>query len=102
MRRVLLRQVALDELGDIIEFIADDKPGAAHRVLAAVEQCIAHITVFPESAPPLTNVLRHELYGIRRAVVTPHRTIVLFYFTEDNPIDIVSIRRAEQSNDWLK
>ena len=101
MRRVLLRQVAIDELADITEFIADDKPAAARRVLEAVERCIAHIAAFPESAPLLTNVLRHELKGIRRAVVTPFRTIVLFYLTDDNLIDIVSIRRAEQSTDWL-
>jgi plasmid stabilization system protein ParE len=78
MRRVLLRQVAIDELADITEFMADDKPAAARRVLEAVERCIDHIAAFPESAPLLTNVLRQELKGIRRAVVTPFRTIVLF------------------------
>jgi plasmid stabilization system protein ParE len=51
VKRVVYRPAALDELTDLIEFIAEDKPGAARRVLEVIEQRIAHLATFPESAP---------------------------------------------------
>lgn len=101
MRQIRYRQAALDELADIIEFIANDKPGASRRVLEEIEACAAHIAVFPESAPRVENLVRAELNGIRRAIVAPYRTVALYYFANEDSIDIVSVRRTEQDDPWM-
>ena len=101
MRAVVYRQAALDELTELIEFIAADKPGAASRVLEAVELCINQPATFPYSAAPLEGILNSELVGIRRATVTPYRAYVMFYFVREDSIEIVSFKRSEQCEAWL-
>ena len=77
MKRAVYRQAALDELTDLIEFIAADKPGAAHRVLEIIEQRVAHFATFPESAPLVENLISPQLGGLRRAIITPYRTYAM-------------------------
>ena len=101
MKAVVYRLAALDELADLMEFIAADKPGAANRVLEAVELCINQLAMFPYSAAPLEGILNGELVGIRRATVTPYRGYGVFYFVRENEIEIVSFRRSEQRAEWL-
>lgn len=100
--RVVYRPAALDELTDLIEFIAEDKPGAARRVLEVVEQRIAHFATFPESAPLVENFASPRLEGLRRAVMTPYRTYVMYYFIRKDAIEVASIRRAEVGDEWLE
>lgn len=102
MKRVVYRQAALDELTDLIEFIAEDKPGAARRVLEVIEERIAHFATFPESAPLVENLASPQLEGLRRAVMTPHRTYVMYYFIREDAIEIASVRRAESGDEWLE
>lgn len=102
MKRVIYRQAALDELTDLIEFIAEDKPGAARRVLEVIEQRVAHFATFPESAPLVEGLTSPPLGELRRAVMTPYRTYVMYYFVGDDSIDIVSVRRSESGDEWLE
>lgn len=100
MKEVIYRQAALDEFADLIEFIAQDKPEAARRVLQAVEHCIDHIAAFPLSGALVEGLTVADLNGMRRAIVTPYRGYVVFYFVHETSIEIVSLRRAEQSKIW--
>ncbi len=102
MKHVTYRQAALDELTDLIEFIADDKPGAARRVLEVIEQRIAHFATFPKSAPLVENLASAQLEGLRRAVMTPYRSYVMYYFIREDSIEVVSVRRAERGDEWLE
>lgn len=102
MRRVVYRQAALDELADLIEFIAEDKPGAARHVLGAIEERMDHFATFPESAPLVENLTNAELQGLRRAIMAPYRAYVMYYLTRDDMIDVVSVRRAESDDEWLE
>ena len=101
MKAVVYRQAALDQLADLIDFIAADKPGAASRVLEAVELCISRLATFPYSAAPMEGILNGELVGIRRATVTPYRAYVVFYFVREDGIEIVSFQRGEQNQKRL-
>ena len=100
MKRVVYRPAALDELTDLIEFIAEDKPGAARRVLEVMEQRVTHFATFPESAPLVENLASPRLGGLRRAVMTPYRTYVMYYFIDEDSIEIVSMRRVESGDEW--
>lgn len=100
MKEIVYRQAALDELTDLIEFIADDKPGAARRVLQAVEECIDHVAAFPLSGALVEGLTVTELNGVRRAIVTPYRAYIVFYFVHEASIEIVSLRRAVQGENW--
>ena len=102
MKRVVYRPAALDELTDLIEFIADDKPGAACRVLEVIEQRVAHFATFPESATLVEHLTNPQLGGLRRAVMTPYRTYVMYYFIREDAIEGASIRRAEGGGEWLE
>jgi plasmid stabilization system protein ParE len=102
VKRVVYRQAALDELTDLIEFISEDKPGAARRVLEVIEQRVAHFATFPESAPLVENLASPQLEGLRRAVMTPYRTYVMYYFIGEDAIEIASVRRAEGGDGWLE
>ena len=85
----------------LIEFIAEDKPGAARRVLEVIEQCVDHIATFPESAPLFEGVTCTELSSLRRAVIATYRAYAVYYFIHEHTIEIVSVRRAENGNEWL-
>ena len=95
--RVVYRQAALDELTDLVDAIATDKPNAARKVLAVIEDYIEHLAAFPLSASVDEFILNPMLKGIRRGVVTPFSGYVVFYFAREDAIEIVSIRRAERS-----
>lgn len=97
MMRVVYRQAALEELENLIEIIAADKPPAARQVLAAIEEYIAHLATFPLSAAIDDTVSAPALQGIRRGVVTPFSAYVVFYFAREDALEIVSIRRAERN-----
>jgi plasmid stabilization system protein ParE len=101
VKRCVYRQAALDELTDLIEFIAEDKPGAARGVLEVIEQRVAHFAMFPESAPLVENLVNAQLEGLRRAVMTPYRTYVMYYFIREDSIEVVSVRRAEGGEERL-
>jgi len=101
VKRVVYRAAALDELANLIEFIAEDKPGAARRVLEVIEQRVAHFATFPESAPLVANLASPQLAGLRRAVMAPYRTYVMYYFIREDSVEIVSVRRAEGGDEWL-
>ena len=95
--RVVYRQAALNELAALVETVAADKPQAARRVLAVIENYVEHLASFPLSAAIDESFANPPLKGMRRGVVTPYSSYVVFYFAREDEIEVVSIRRAERS-----
>lgn len=71
-------------------------------MLEDIEQRIAHFATFPDSAPMVESLASAQLDGLRRAVMTPYRTYVMYYFIREDVIEIASVRRAEGGDEWLE
>ena len=73
------------------------RPQAARRVLTAFENYVEHLASFPLSAAVDESFANPPLKGMRRRVVTPYSSYVVFNFAREDEIEVVSIRRAERS-----
>ncbi len=90
MAEVIWTDPALDQLEEIAEYIALDKPDAASNLVKATFSTVERPEQFPESghAPPeLTDSIYRELY------VRPCR---IFYRNEDNVALILHVMREER------
>ena len=90
MAEVIWTDPALDQLEEIAEYIALDKPDAASSLVKATFSTVERLEQFPESghAPPeLTDSIYRELY------VRPCR---IFYRNEDNIALILHVMREER------
>ena len=90
MAEVIWTDPALDQLEEIAEYIALDKPSAASNLVKTIFSTVERLEQFPESghAPPeLPDSIYRELY------VRPCR---IFYRNEDNVALILHVMREER------
>ena len=90
MAEVVWTDPALDQLEEIAEYIALDKPGAASSFVREIFSTVERLELFPESGhepPELPDSIYRELY------VRPCR---IFYRNEDDVVLIVHVMREER------
>lgn len=90
MAEVVWTGPALDQLNEIAEFIALDKPGAASSLVEKVISAAEHLQLFPEAGhvpPELPESVYRELY------VRPCR---IFYRQDHEVIFILYVMREER------
>lgn len=90
MAEVIWTDPALDQLEDIAEYIALDKPGAASDLVKEIFSTVERLELFPESGhvpPELPDSIYREMY------VRPCR---IFYRIEDDHVLILHIMREER------
>lgn len=89
MAEVIWTDPALDQLEEIAEYIALDKPGAASSLVKTILSTVERLEQFPESGhipPELPDSIYRELH------VRPCR---IFYRNEDNVALILHVMREE-------
>lgn len=90
MAEVIWTDPALDQLEEIAEYIALDKPEAASGLVKTIFSAVDQLEQFPESGhvpPELPDSIYRELY------VRPCR---IFYRNEGDVVLIVYVMREEQ------
>ncbi len=90
MAEIVWSDPALDQLDDIAEYIAIDKPEAAARLVKKVFASVARLEAFPQSGhtpPEIPNSIYRELY------VKPCR---VFYRQENKTVFIIHVMREER------
>lgn len=88
---LILLERADKNLHEAFENLEDCQPGLGTKFFRAVDDCLSHIRMFPEIAPPYEQRIRRKVvvpygYGIFY-VVDPSRIIVL---------DILNLRQDER------
>jgi len=87
---VIWAESALDQLEEIAEYIALDKPGSASSLVKTIFSTVDRLEQFPESGhvpPELPDSIYRELY------VRPCR---IFYRNEDDAALILHVMREER------
>jgi plasmid stabilization system protein ParE len=87
---VIWTEPAFDQLNEIAEYIALDKPGAASTLVEKVLSAVEHLQLFPEAGhvpPELPQSVYRELY------VRPCR---IFYRQDNEVIFILYVMREER------
>lgn len=90
MAEVIWTDPALDQLEEVAEYIALDKPGAASSLVKTIFSAVERLEQFPESGhipAELSDSIYRELY------VRPCR---IFYRNEDNVALILHVMREER------
>lgn len=90
MAEVIWTDPALDQLEEIAEYIALDKPDAASNLVKTIFSTVDRLTQFPESGhvpPELPDSIYRQLY------VRPCR---IFYRNDDDVVLIVHVMREER------
>jgi plasmid stabilization system protein ParE len=90
MARIIWADPAIQDLDAIADYVALDKPEAAHRLVQQVFAAVGRLQRFPRmSSPP------PELRGLpyRQLIVSPCR---IFYRVEKKAVYIVHVLRGER------
>ena len=90
MAQVIWTEHALDDLNDIAEYIALDKPSAASKLVKKVLSATELLEQFPKSGrkPPELEDFRY-----REIIVPPCR---IFYRNEEDKTYIIYVMRSER------
>ena len=88
MLRLVWRAGALDDLDDILTYIAERDIGAAERLYAAIEACAERLPEHPFMFRP------GRVPGTREAVVHPN--YILIYRVTTDAVEIVNLVHARQ------
>lgn len=73
-------EVALDEIEDILSYIAKDNETAALRVSAAILATLDRLAEFPRMA------VETDVEGVRMTLILPYRYIIFFSVQNDTLI----------------
>ncbi|QQD18365.1 type II toxin-antitoxin system RelE/ParE family toxin [Spongiibacter nanhainus] len=90
MAEIIWTDPALDQLEEIAEYIALDKPDAASNLVSQIFSTVERLERFPDSGhvpPELPNSIYRELY------VRPCR---IFYRQDDELVFIIHVMREER------
>ncbi len=90
MAQIIWTEPAVDDLNEIAEYIALDKPSAAKSLVNEVLKKVKRLETFPNSGrkPPELDETRY-----REIVVPPCR---IFYRTENMKVFILYVMRSER------
>ncbi len=90
MAQIVWTESALIDLDEIAEYIALDKPNAAHNLVQQVFSKVEHLEQFPNSVKKPSELSRNTRY--RELVVKPCR---IFYRVQEEKLYIVYVMRSE-------
>jgi len=90
MAQVIWTEPALNDLGEIAEYIALDKPSAAKKLVRKVFSSTKTLKDFPNSG---RKPLELEDFKYRELIVPPCR---IFYRNEEEKIFILYVMRSER------
>jgi toxin ParE1/3/4 len=90
MAQIIWTEPALDELNEIVEYIALSNPNAAQQLVHTVFNITQRLEQFPDSGrkPP-----ELEMFLYRELIINPCR---VFYKTENDKIYILHVMRQER------
>ena len=91
MAQIKWTEPALDDLNEIAEYIALDKPSAAKKLVKEIFKSVKRLKDFPNSGK-ISNELDNSRY--REIVVGPCR---IFYRVEVNLVYILYVMRSERA-----
>jgi plasmid stabilization system protein ParE len=86
--RLLYTQRALNDLAEIVGYIAEDDPDAASRFGTSLLDYLELLRTYPRIGPPIRDRLH-----VRRLVHSP----ILIYYTvrqEDHTVEVLHLRHA--------
>jgi len=90
MARLIWTEPALEDLGQIADYIALDNPAAARRLIRRVFSKVELLQNFPEMCP-VPQELPNSRY--RHLIVRPLR---VFYRIQDDSVLIIYVMRSER------
>ena len=88
MLKLVWRETALDDLDEILDYIAERDPAAADRLHAAIDKCAGTLPLLPRKHRP------GRVPGTREAVVRPN--YILVYRLTAEAVEIVSLMHARR------
>ena len=88
--KIIWRPRALRRLDDIADFIADDHPEAAQRLVAGIFAAVERLENFPLSGRIVPEVNRGNI----REVI--HRKYRIIYRVRSKTVDILTVRHSRQ------
>lgn len=91
MAQIKWSEPALEDLKDIAEYIALDKPGAAKKLVQEIFQSVKRLKNFPESGK-VPDELEDSRY--REIIVGPCR---VFYRVEGKLVIVLYVMRSERA-----
>lgn len=91
MAQIKWTEPALEDLNQIAEYIALDKPSAAKKLVQDIFEAVSRLKQFPESGR-LPDELASSTY--REIIVGPCR---IFYRVEKNKVYILYVMRSERA-----
>jgi plasmid stabilization system protein ParE len=95
--RVLYTEIALDEIEDILSYIAKDNASAALRVSAALSATVARLAEFPLMA------VETDVPNVRMTLILPYRYVIFFSVGEDDSLIVRNVRHGRrQRPDFTK
>lgn len=94
------RRLAIEDVADHSNHIAESNLEAALRFLDAIESTVELLCQFPE-AGGLAPTGRPEAQGLRAKLVTDFGSYVVLYFVTGETIDIVRVIRGGQELDQI-
>jgi len=93
MHKIVEWAKALEDLDEIVDYIAADNPEAARRVIAAVADTYRHLAEWPEMSQILAG-------GFRMMPVVGFRQYLVLYIQREKVVEILRVIRADQ--DYLR
>lgn len=87
--KIVWSPLALERVESIVNYIAEDKPGAAREWVDELFNCVERLAQFPESGRVVPEV---GLKRIREVVFRSYRVI----YSISNQVDVLTVRRSSQ------
>ena len=96
MKKIAIRKrpLALQDIEDIIAYIAEDSPQAAKRFRNRLEECIEDIAIFPDSGRSRESLLK----GVR---TIPVGNYLIVYQNHTTHIDIIRVLHGARNIESL-
>ncbi|HEY0854205.1 MAG TPA: type II toxin-antitoxin system RelE/ParE family toxin [Devosia sp.] len=95
MRKLRLSSNARDDLTSILEYLAEESPSVALRLVTRLEAACAEL---PDRALMYALVPRHEHTGVRRRVVASYG---IFYIVSDDQVEVLQILHAARDHERI-
>lgn len=91
---VIWASVAENDLAGIIEYIADDSPANALKVLNKLKEKTADLHHSPKRGRVIPELLEHGIYQYRELIVAPWR---LMYRAQEDKVYVLAVLDSRQN-----